>query len=210
MTFKKLLKEAAKVDTSTFKLGPKVKTKAQPHKANTGHLRTSGGVGSEKRGSLTPTGSKTGSLGLNSSKLERSSLSSNTSRSVSPQRLTQRPISKSIDMDTSSNMKRLSPSRAVPSNKGLTTASCSFLRSFSSTAKVSKSSTLPSSAKPFTVTKLSTSTKSTISKTGSSACKGMDTKSRLRDSFRPNELIPLAQGPKRDLRTIEEIQNDLW
>lgn len=37
-----------------------------------------------------------------------------------------------------------------------------------------------------------------------------DAKSRLRDSFAPNDLIPLAQGPRRDLRTIEEIQNDLW
>ena len=210
MTFKKLLKEAAKVDTSTFKLGPKVKTKAQPYKANTGDLRTSSSAGSAKGGSLAPTGSKTGSLGLNSSKVEQISLSSNTSRSVSPQRLTQRPTSKSIDMGTLTNMKRLSPSRAVPSNKGLTTASCSSLRSFSSAAKVSKSSSLPSSAKPFTSTKLSVGTKSIISKSGSSAGKGMDTKSRLRDSFRPNELIPLAQGPKRDLRTIEEIQNDLW
>src|ERR1700738_4094897 len=121
MTFKKLLKEAAKVDPSTFKLGPKVKTKAQPSKAKTGDLQTSSGAGSAKGGS---------SRGLILSKLDRSS--SNTSGSLSPQKVTQRPTSKSADMGMSSNMRRLSPSRTVPSVKSLTTGSCSFLRSFSS------------------------------------------------------------------------------
>ena len=33
---------------------------------------------------------------------------------------------------------------------------------------------------------------------------------RSRYFFVLNDLIPLAQVPRRDLRTIEEIQNDLW
>src|SRR5579859_7365961 len=70
--------------------------------------------------------------------------------------------------------------------------------------KVNKPSPIPQ-RKP-AIPNTPVSTKSTA-QTGSSA---KDAKSKLRDSFVPGDLIPLAQGPKRDLRTIEEIQNDLW
>lgn len=36
------------------------------------------------------------------------------------------------------------------------------------------------------------------------------TKSKMITEFHPNDLIALHTGPKRDSRTIEEIQNDLW
>jgi hypothetical protein len=58
--------------------------------------------------------------------------------------------------------------------------------------------------------KLPNKPKSNLSAQSSRKPVGTDTKSRLVDAFIPNQLIPLAQGPKRDLRTIEEIQNDLW
>ncbi|KAG5439805.1 hypothetical protein PCANB_000087 [Pneumocystis canis] len=35
-------------------------------------------------------------------------------------------------------------------------------------------------------------------------------KSKIISGFHPNDMVALSQGPKRDFRTIEEIQNDLW
>ncbi|KTW26831.1 uncharacterized protein T551_03293 [Pneumocystis jirovecii RU7] len=35
-------------------------------------------------------------------------------------------------------------------------------------------------------------------------------KSKIISGFHPNDMVALRQGPKRDFRTIEEIQNDLW
>ncbi|KAG4306395.1 hypothetical protein PORY_000383 [Pneumocystis oryctolagi] len=35
-------------------------------------------------------------------------------------------------------------------------------------------------------------------------------KSKIISGFHPDDMVALRQGPKRDFRTIEEIQNDLW
>ena len=149
MTFKKLLKEAAKIDVSTFKVGPKLKTVPKvPDKPRP--IEKTQPVKSEMKSIPRPTMAKPASPRPLKSLVDRA-LSSSTSRSVSP-------------LPTKSQVKKL-PLKPIKS-------------------------TIP--PKP-------------VAKSG-----GKDAKSRLRDSFIPNELIPLAQGPKRDLRTIEEIQNDLW
>ena len=149
MTFKKLLKEAAKIDVSTFKVGPKVKSVPKvPEKPRP--MEKTQPVKHEMKSIPRPTMAKSASPRPLKSLVERT-LSSSINRSVSP-------------LPTKSQVKKLS----------------------------SKSTKSAIPAKP-------------VAKSG-----GKDAKSRLRDSFVPDELIPLAQGPRRDLRTIEEIQNDLW
>lgn len=150
MTFKKLLKEAAKVDPATFKVGPKLKS--QPRIPEKPRVIEKSKQPQIKQPLPTRTIPVKPSSPHPKSILERAvSSSSTTSRSVSPLP-TKQPI-------------RKQPMKSTVS------------------------------AKPVT-----------MNKTGS----GKDAKSRLRESFVADELIPLAQGPKRDLRTIEEIQNDLW
>ena len=149
MTFKKLLKEAAKIDVSTFKVGPKVKSIPKvPEKPRP--MEKTQPVKPEIKPSPRTMTAKPASPRPLKSLVERTS-SSSTSGSVS-------------SLPVKSQVKKF-PLKPIKS-------------------------AIP--AKP-------------VSKSG-----GKDAKSRLRDSFVPDELIPLAQGPKRDLRTIEEIQNDLW
>lgn len=148
MTFKKLLKEAAKVDPSTFKMGPKVKVQPRLPVAE-----KPGSPAKVSTGSPRPIGQKPTTSRSEKSSIVDRVVSSSTSRSVSPQK--KAPIKKAI-------------------------------------------------TKPAAISSLSSKAVA-ATKTG-----GRDAKSRLRESFIPNELIPLAQGPRRDLRTIEEIQNDLW
>ena len=155
MTFKKLLKEAAKVDTSTFKLGPKVKSQSRPPVAEKSRtVEKPRAPAKVSTLSPRPIGQKTTiSRPEKPSIVERVVASSSTSRSATPQ--TKAPVKKSVSKPP---VVPSLPTRAVASKK----------------------------------------------------TSGKDAKSRLRESFIPNELIPLAQGPRRDLRTIEEIQNDLW
>lgn len=158
MTFKKLLKEAAKIDSSTFKLGPKVKvqpkTPVEPKQQ------------SENGGSPVVTAVK-------------------------------------------SDIKLAIPARPAPvKSKSPVPFKASIERRMSSsTRNVSRLSSKQPAKKPASSSLLKSCppTKSTPIRTT-----GKDTKSRLLESFVPNELIPLAQGPRRDRRTIEEIQNDLW
>jgi SPT2 chromatin protein len=149
MTFKKLLKEAAKIDVSTFKVGPKVKSIPKvPEKPRP--MEKTQPIKPETKPSPRTTMAKSASPRPSKSLVERN-LSSSTGGSVYP-------------LPVKSQVKKI-PLKPIKS-------------------------AIP--AKP-------------VSKSS-----GKDAKSRLRDSFVPNELIPLAQGPRRDLRTIEEIQNDLW
>ena len=154
MTFKKLLKEAAKVDSSSFRMGPKVKV--QPRQPVAEKPRVI-----EKPRSPTKTPSAP-------------------PRPMAQKPLLSRPEKLSIveRVVSSSTSRSVSPQTKAPVKKVL--------------GKPATASSL--SAKP-----------AALMKTGRK-----DAKSRLRESFIPNELIPLAQGPRRDLRTIEEIQNDMW
>ena len=149
MTFKKLLKQAAKIDTSSFKLGPKVKVQTKPPMA-------------VPRPPVQPTSNP-----------------SHPKPSFPTKPASQRPSSPYLP---SKSPLSASPSRSVspPGKKSVKKVS-SPLVNFTKPAPLS----LPSSS-------------------------AKDAKSRLRESFVPNQLIPLAQGPRRDLRTIEEAQTDLW
>jgi protein SPT2 len=169
MTFKKLLKQAAKIDSSTFKVGPKVKIQPKaPEKVRQTVTH------SVKIDAKTPLPSRPVALKPASpasrKPLERTLSSS--SRSVSPQKVS-RPQKSVLERTMTSAARSVSP----PYKK----------------TAISKTS------------KLTPPVKSVPLKSG-----GKDARSRIRDSFIPNELIPLAQGPKKDLRTIEQIQNDLW
>ena len=157
MTFKKLLKEASKVDASTFKVGPKVKVQPKiPEKAKSSTDKSAIKQGDSRSALVSQhPPSKSSSSQLHKSALER--VFSSQSRSVSPH-----------SSGSSPSVKK--PSLGMAIHKPLKQTG---------TAKVGGSD-------------------------------GKDAKSRLKASFSANELIPLAQGPRRDLRTIEEIQNDLW
>lgn len=152
MTFKKLLKQAAKIDSSTFKLVPKVK--AQPRVP--------------EKSPLEKTPQPATSL-------------------AKPQAKTLLPLRPPTLKPTSPRPTKSMAERANSSTLGNRSPSKSLVR-----GPVTKQ------VKPASLAKV-------VHKSG-----GTDAKSRLRESFVPNELIPLAQGPRRDLRTIEEIQNDLW
>jgi protein SPT2 len=153
MTFKKLLKEAAKVDSSTFKLGPKVRPQSRvPEKPPP--------IEKSEHSAISPVKPES-----RKSPPQRSSTLTSTST---------RPTKSVTGRATSSVPRTASPSKPLAGKVPVKQLKSTF------------------PAKP-------------VHKPG-----GMDTKSRLRESFVPNELIPLAQGPRRDLRTIEEIQNDLW
>jgi SPT2 chromatin protein len=157
MTFKKLLKQAAKIDSSTFKVGPKVKSQPKvPEKP----------------------------------------------------RLPERTMEKSQPIK--SETKTSFPARPIPVKPASPKVKSAFERTLSSTSKSRSASPLP--LKPQLKKLPSKPIKSAVPAKPLSTSKptGKDAKSRLRESFVPDELIPLAQGPKRDLRTIEEIQNDLW
>ena len=159
MTFKKLLKEAAKVDTSTFRLGPKVK--AQSSKPSEGRRP------------------------LENTQLPKQGLPlqlSTTRKSGSP--LPQKSIVERVASSISRSASPASPK---------TTSAMPSTSKMSSSKKSTSNHSKPVPSKPTT-----------------KSITGKDTKSRLRESFVPDELIALAQGPRRDLRTIEEIQNDLW
>jgi protein SPT2 len=149
MTFKKLLKEAAKVDPSTFKVGPKVKVQAM---------------------------------------------------STEKSRLAEKPRS-STNPPTKANVKPILPSRPPPKAVPPRSQKSVVDKSLPSTRRPTSQNT----SNPLVKHPSKTQSNPPITKSG-----GTDTKSRLRDSFIPNQLTPLSQGPKRDLRTIEEIQNDLW
>jgi hypothetical protein len=154
MTFKKLLKEAAKVDSSSFKMGPKVKVQPRPPVGEKPKvIERSRSPTKAATAPPRPMGQKPLASRPEKSSIVERVVASSTSRSVSPQ--------------TKSPVKKVTVKPATMSSP---------------------------SAKPAVLTKAG----------------GKDAKSRLRESFVPNELIPLAQGPRRDLRTIEEIQNDLW
>jgi protein SPT2 len=168
MTFKKLLKEAAKVDPSTFKVGPKVKV--QPRLPEKGKL-----VEKPK----TPTLSST-SIPASMAKSHLPAKSS-TTKPMSPIITGMKPQKSAIERALSSSSRSVSPHAPLKP---------------SSSTKKPATSVPPKSGMPNAKPSSSSSSK--------------DAKSRLRESFVPNELIPLAQGPRRDLRTIEEIQNDLW
>jgi protein SPT2 len=166
MTFKKLLKQAAKIDSSTFKVGPKVKVQLKvPEKARQTDTRP------VKIDSNTPIPSRPVALKPGSRNSAERALPSS-SRSLSPQKVS-RPQKSVLERTMTSAARSVSPPRKK--------------------AAISKTS------------KLTPPVKSVPLKS-----EGKGARSRIRDSFVPNELIPLAQGPKRDLRTIEEIQNDLW
>src|SRR5271156_5988053 len=157
MTFKKLLKEASKIDASTFKVGPKVKVQPKT---------------SEK-----PRQS-----------IDKSAIKKEDSK---PCPIPQHPTPKS-----SSSQPQKSALERVLSSQSRSVSP----HSSGSTPSVKKPSLGMAIHKPLKP--------SGIAKVG--VIDGKDAKSRLKASFSANELIPLAQGPRRDLRTIEEIQNDLW
>ena len=165
MTFKKLLKEAAKVDPSTFKVGPKVKV--QPR--------------STEKTKFAPAPTPSAKVAQNETLPSRPATHPPDKAGLK-QALPPRPaLSKTISPRPQKSVVK----GALPSpTKGLSSRP--------------PSKNLPTKGKQ-------SSTPQPILKSG-----GTDTKSRLRDTFDPDQLIPLAQGPKRDLRTIEEIQNDLW
>ena len=172
MTFKKLLKEASKVDPSTFKVGPKVKV--QPR------VPEKGKIGEKLKTPVPPT-------------LSSACISSSTGKSaIQPKSPAPRPMSPIIP--------------GAKSQKSIVE------RALSSSSR-SVSPLIPPKSSSTTKKHLSSASSKATPSTSAVAGKSFsskDTKSRLRDSFVPNELIPLAQGPRRDLRTIEEIQNDLW
>jgi protein SPT2 len=144
-TFKKLLKQAAKVDSSSFRLAPKLKMPAK--------------VPVAPRPPVQPAPSNPN--------LPRTSLPAK-------------------------------PPSSAPHISSKPRALASPRRSLSPVKNVNRSSSplvkAPKPAIPAT----------------SSSNGGKDAKSRLRESFKPNQLIPLATGPRRDVRTIEEAQADLW
>jgi hypothetical protein len=149
------LKQAAKIDTSSFKLGPKL-LKAQTKPSVT-----------SPRPPVQPAS--------NSSLPEKMVLPT-------------KPTTK----------KRSSPTPYLPSKSALDRS-----RSSASTSR----SASPLGAKPSQkVSSPSINSAPVLSPSSS----GKDAKSRIRESFMQNPLIPLGQGPRRDLRTIEEAQTDLW
>src|SRR5579862_9680632 len=172
MTFKKLLKEAAKVDPSTFKVGPKVKV--QPRVPEKGRPV-------EKPKVPAPPISTTTSVASPSLKIA-------SGKSPAP--------------------KPMSP--VIPGGRPAKSVVERALSSASSWSVSPLGGPRPSSMTKKTKPSLSKSIASAHSTMAKSSSLSTNAKSRLRDSFIPNELIPLAQGPRRDLRTIEEIQNDLW
>jgi protein SPT2 len=173
LTFKKLLKQAAKIDSSTFKVGPKVKIQQKVPEKPRQPVPQPVKVGSKSTLPSRPVALKPISPGPQKPLLDRTL--SSTSRSISPQKVP-RPQKSFVERALTSSSRSVSPRPSL--NKA-------------------PSKPLKSSAPTKSVQNL----KSTGAKSA---------RSRLQDSFIPNELIPLAQGPKRDLRSIEEIQNDLW
>ena len=149
MTFKKLLRQAAKIDTSSFKLGPKVKAQTKSALAS-------------PRPPVQPTSNPSDAKPFLPTKPA--------SQKPSPPHLPSK-----------------SPLSASPTRSASPLGKKSVKKVPSALVKVTK---------PVTVSSTSSAAK--------------DAKSRLRESFIPNQLIPLAQGPRRDIRTIEEAQTDLW